>query len=121
MKETIEQKIRKIQGLFLDQIEIRLTTDTEIDKDGTKYYAFVCDAFCVDSNYHDHDLHFYPESDTDKLDECCSSPLTASSEFNFTDALEKLYNRCLLYIDHGYSVYSDEPMIIAIASSLDVQ
>ena len=30
--DNIEQKIRKIQDLFLDQIEIRLSTSTEIDE-----------------------------------------------------------------------------------------
>jgi hypothetical protein len=34
--ESIEQKIRKIQDLFLDPIDIRLETYTEIDKNGTK-------------------------------------------------------------------------------------
>ena len=120
-QETIEQKIRKIQKLFLDPIEIRLTTDTEIDKDGNKYYAFCCSAFCVDDDFHDHDLHFAPESDTEQLGNYCSMPLNTSVETNFGDALDELYYECIRHIKHGYSVYSDEPMIIAIAASLDSQ
>ena len=118
--ESIEQKIRKIQNLFLDPVDIRLETYTEIDKNGIKYRYWTCDAFCVDDNYHDHDLHFAPESDTEILENSCYG-LTATSEMNFSNALDELYNKCVLHINHGYSVYSNEPMIIAIASSLELQ
>ena len=49
-EETIEDKVRKIQSLFLDQIEVRLFTDTEIDQEGKKYYAFGCESLSISTN-----------------------------------------------------------------------
>ena len=124
--ESIEQKIRKIQDLFLDQVEIRLSTSTEIDEKGTKYHYWVCDAFYEDDNFHDYDLDFVARSNTNKIDNISSSGLTACSDVNFSEALDNLYNECLQYLNHNYHVCyysecSNEPIMIAIASSLDSQ
>ena len=124
--ETIEQKIRKIQDLFLDPVEIRLSTYTEVDEDGTKYRYWHCDAFCIDDDYHDRELYFVARANTNKINNLDSSQITKCSELNFYEALDDLYNQCLQYLNHnyhirGYSEYSNEPMMIAIASSLEPQ
>ena len=61
-----------------------------------------------------------------KINNLDSSQITKCSELNFYEALDDLYNQCLQYLNHnyhirGYSEYSNEPMMIAIASSLEPQ
>ena len=116
-EETIEEKIRKIQGLFADQVEIRIGSDTEDGEGVPVHKIWWCDLVYVDDDYKDHQLYFHSGTMASLIDNISSSDISFATETTLKDAIDGLYCKCVNFINSNYYASTYEFKIIAIASS----
>ena len=104
---SVEEKIERVKRLFLLfdlEVEIRIVSGTETDDDGTRDKHYACEVFYEDDDWHDHDVVFVADANTEKIDGTIDSSCTSGNAADLPGALDDLYDRCVDAIRRKYHV-----------------
>ena len=104
---SIEERIEAVKRLFLLfdlEVEIRIVSGTETGDDGTRDKHYGCEVFYEDDDWHDHDVVFVADGNTEKIDGTLDSSCISGNAADLPGALDDLYNQCVDAIRRNYHV-----------------